>query len=149
MDGVRRIGWSQGGVRGGLKRAPVILGGRARFGRPARSQARVAGGRCGRKVTSLASGVSLSVAGERDVAGEAGRGLGCSWASALARARALGRGEGRGCWAHGERLGRLGLGSGKREGGSDGPDWVGFWFRVGLGFGFWVLPFLFLSHLYF
>ena len=39
----------------------------------------------------------------------------------------------------GERLGRLGLGSGKREGGSDGPDWVGFW----------VLPFLILSHFYF
>ena len=39
-----------------------------------------------------------------------------------------------------ERLGRLGLGSGKKkEGGSDGPDWVGFS----------VLPFLILSHFYF
>ena len=120
--------WGEG-VRGGATyRAAANLGVRARFGRPARSQAGVAGGRCGRKVTSLASGVGLSVVGERDVAGKAGRGLGCSWASALARARALGRGEGRGCWARGERLGRLGLGSGKREGGSDGLDWVGFWF---------------------
>ena len=116
---------------------------RARFGRPARSQARVAGGHCGRKVTSLASGVTLSVAGERDVAGEAGRGLGCRWASALARARALGRGEGRGCWAHRERLGRLGLGSVKREGGSDGPDWVGFWVWVRVRFSIFLFLFLF------
>ena len=141
---VRRDGGE--GVRGGATyRAAANLGVRARFGRPARSQVGVAGGRCGRKVTSLASGVGLTVAGERDVAGEAGRGLGCSWASALARARALGRGEGRGCWARGERLGRLGLGSGKREGGSDGPDWVGFWFQVGLGFLFF--SFYFFSFL--
>ena len=138
------------GPRGATYRAAANLGVRARFGRPARSQAGVSGGRCGRKVTSLASGVGLSVAGERDVAGEVGRGLGCSWASALARASALGRGEGRGCWARGERLGRLGLGSGKREGGSDGPDWVGFWFRVGLGFGFGSgLGFLFFSFYFF
>ena len=45
---------------------------------------------------------------------------------------------------------RLGLGSGKREGGSDGPDWVGFWFRVGLGFGFGSgLGFLFFSFYFF
>ena len=60
---VRRIGWSQGGVRGGLKRAPVIMGGRARFGRPARSQAGIAGGRCGRKVTMLTAGPGLAGAG--------------------------------------------------------------------------------------
>ena len=50
----------------------------------------------------------------------------------------------------GRALGRLGLGSGKREGGSDGPDWVGFWFRVGLGFGFGSgLGFLFFSFYFF
>ena len=62
--------------------------------------------------------------------------------------RALARGR-PGSLGRRERLGRLGLGSGKREGGSDGPDWVGFWFRVGLGFGFGSgLGFLFILFLF-
>ena len=88
-------------------------------------------GRCARRVTEAGLGCGASWA-EREAERR-------SWASALARARALGRG----CWARGERLGRLGLGSGKREGGSDGPDWVGFWV---LG---WVFYFLFLFLFYF
>ena len=41
---------------------------------------------------------------------------------------------------------RSGLPVGKGE---SGPGWVEFWFRdLGLA-GFWVLPFLFLSHFYF
>ena len=54
------------------------------------------GGIRGRWGTRLIGGPSLSVSGERDVAGEAGRGLGCSWASAcggrLGRAGGAGRG---------------------------------------------------------
>ena len=46
-------------------------------------------------------------------------------------------------WAEGRRSG---LPVGKGE---SGPGWVEFWFRdLGLA-GFWVLPFLFLSHFYF
>ena len=104
-------------------------------------QASVREGDAGRPLRACWAGrVRVRERGER-LLRKAGRGrlAGCSWASALARASALGRGEGRGCWARGERLGRLGLGSGKRGGGSDGPDWVGFW----------VLLFLILSHFYF
>ena len=75
--------------------------------------------------------------GRRARAGCAERG------SVLGREAGSGRGSGpkgvEPVGPRGERLGRLGLGSGKREGGSDGPDWVGFW----------VLPFLILSHFYF
>ena len=70
--------------------------------------------------------------GRRARAGCAERG------SVLGREAGSGRGSGpkgvEPVGPRGERLGRLGLGSGKREGGSDGPDWVGFWVSGWAGF---------------
>ena len=92
---------------------------RARFGRPARSQAGVAGGRCGRRRTDLASGPGLAASGWSWRAGPGEQaGASACWAARegeRARATGLGKECGRGlaealAWA------RAGLGRGKGNG---------------------------------
>ena len=84
-DGVR-------GRPGPTYRAAANLGVRARFGRPARSQAGVAGGRCGRRRTALTRGVGLSVGRRARAAGR------------VTRRRGVGRALGP-CWRGGKKTG--------------------------------------------
>ena len=80
----------------------------------------------------------------RSALGAAERGERAGLACGRRGLRALARGRA-GSLGRGERRGGLGLGSGKREGGSDGPDWVVLgWAGVLVSFPF-LFPILLLS----
>ena len=92
----------QGKARAPICRAAANLGVRARHGRPARSQAGIAGGRCGRKVTMLTTGPGLAASGwnwrvgaglqrGREASRDAGDALACGPRGAGRRERVLGR----------------------------------------------------------
>ena len=108
---------------------------RARFGRPARSQAGVAGGRCGRRRTDLASGPGLAASGWSWRVGPGCSGAGRRRAKRATRWRA-GPGEQAGasaCWAarEGERARATGLGKECGRGLAEALAWA----RAGLGRG--------------